>query len=125
MIRFTIPYPESKKGRSDWHKKYGLNAYYSGKNPYVRTKAMDELHLLAKTAMKQARIRKNYVESPVEISFFWDDRWDIDNHAILGKAIVDAMKGYILPDDNRRWVKKVSHEFWDGGEIAVEVSKYD
>ena len=29
----------------------------------------------------------------------------------MGKAFLDAMKGYILPDDNREWVRKVSHEF--------------
>lgn len=121
MIRFTIPYPTTKKGRTDWHKKYGLNSFYSGKNPYARKNAVDELHAIAKMAMRRANVRKKMVDTPVCIRFFWDDRWDIDNHAILGKAIVDAMKGYILPDDNRRWVKKVSHEFWDGGEIMVEV----
>lgn len=31
------------------------------------------------------------------------------------------MKGWVLPDDSPRWVRKVSHEFWDGGEIRVEV----
>lgn len=125
MISFTIPYPPTKEGRAKWHRNYGLNAYYSGKNPYARTRAMDELHLLTKTAMKQARIRKKYVERPVEVRFFWDDRWDIDNHAVLGKAIVDAMKGYILPDDNRRWVQKVSHEFWEEGKILVEVREQE
>ena len=37
------------------------------------------------------------------------------------KAVVDALRGYLLPDDNRRWVKKVSHEFWQGGQIGVEL----
>lgn len=38
--------------------------------------------------------------------------------------ILDAMKKYILPDDNRKWVKGVHHEFWDGKEILVEVRPY-
>ena len=61
------------------------------------------------------------VHGPVEVRFYWDDGLDCDNHAVVGKAVVDAMKSYILPDDNRRWFKKVSHEFWDGGKIRVEV----
>lgn len=44
---------------------------------------------------------------------------------MLGKAFLDAMRGYILPDDNRKWVKRVSHEFWDGGGILVEVRPYE
>ncbi len=49
---------------------------------------------------------------------------DADNHAALGKMIVDAMKEYILPDDNRKWVKRVSHEFWNERKIMVEVKPY-
>lgn len=57
----------------------------------------------------------------MKVRFYWDDGLDCDNHAVLGKAFLDAMKGYILPDDNRKWVKMVSHEFWDGGAIKVEI----
>mgnify|MGYP007025187299 CR=1 FL=1 len=35
--------------------------------------------------------------------------------------IIDAMKGYILPDDNRKWVKHVSCEFCEKKTIMVEV----
>ena len=48
----------------------------------------------------------------------------MDNHAAMGKAFLDAMKGYILPDDNREWVRKVSHEFWENDSIQVEVRPY-
>ena len=61
------------------------------------------------------------LDRPVKVRFYWDDGLDCDNHAVLGKAFLDAMKGYILPDDNRKWVKMVSHEFWDGGAIKVEI----
>ena len=125
MIRFTIPYPPTKKGKSAFCKRFGLNAYYAGKHWTQRKDDARDLHMLTEFSMKRAHIRKQLVNYPVLVRFLWDDGLDLDNHAVLGKAIVDAMKGYILPDDNRRWVKKVSHEFWDGGEIAVEVSKYD
>lgn len=125
MIKFMIPYPPTKAGKTAWNKRYGLNAYYAGKHHQVRKKDAQELHTIAWAAMEQAKVRKKMVTGPVEVRFCWDDNLDIDNHAVIGKAVVDAMKGYLLPDDNRKWVRKVSHEFWDGGAILVEVRKYE
>lgn len=121
MIKFTIPYPPTKKGKSIFCKRFGLNAYYAGKHWSARKRDAEELHWLTRSAMRRAGIRERMLQRPVEITFRWDDRLDIDNHAVLGKAIVDGMKGYILQDDNRRYVRRVCHEFWDGGEIQVEV----
>lgn len=121
MIRFTIPYPATKKGKSVFCKRFGLNAYYAGKHWSARKRDAEELHWMTRSAMRRAGIRQRMLQRPVEITFRWDDRLDIDNHAVLGKAIVDGMKGYILQDDSRRYVWRVCHEFWDGGEIQVEV----
>ena len=121
MIKFTIPYPPTKKGKSVFCKRFGLNAYYAGKHWSARKRDAEELHWMTRSAMRRAGIRERILRNPVEITFRWDDRLDIDNHAVLGKAIVDGMKGYILQDDNRRYVRRVCHEFWDGGEILVEV----
>ena len=123
-IRFVIPYPPTKAGKTAWNRRFGLNAYYAGKHYQARRKDTAELHAIALTAMKKAKIKREMVEGPVCIRFLWDDGLDCDNHAVLGKAFLDAMKGYILPEDNRRWVRKVSHEFWDGGSICVEVRPY-
>lgn len=125
MISFTIPYPPTKKGKSAFCKRFGLNAYYAGKHWSKRQEDARQLHMLTELAMKRAHVRRQMVKGTVQVQFFWNDGLDIDNHAVLGKAILDAMKGYILPDDNRRWVKKISHEFWDGAEILVEVSPWD
>ena len=32
MIRFTIPYPATKAGKSAFCRRFGLNAYYEGKH---------------------------------------------------------------------------------------------
>lgn len=125
MIQFEIPYPPSKAGKAAFCWRYGLNAYYAGKHWAQRRKDADELHALTLLCLKKARVHRKLVSEPVEILFLWDDGLDIDNHAALGKAIVDAMKGYILPDDNHRWFRKVSHELWNGGHIRVEVRPYD
>lgn len=121
MISFTIPYPPTKAGKAAWNRRYGLNAYYAGKHYQQRKRDAQELHAITWAALKKAKVRKQFVESPVEVRFYWQDGLDIDNHAVIGKAVVDALKGWVLPDDSPRWVRKVSHEFWDGGEIRVEV----
>jgi Holliday junction resolvase RusA-like endonuclease len=123
MIRFTIPYPPQKKMKSAFCKRFGLNAYYSGKKWAERKRDAEELHIMAWAGMKKAHIRKEYVKFPVCVTFYWDDGLDVDNHAVLGKAFVDAMKGYILPDDNRRWLREVRHRFWDHGMIGVEITE--
>ena len=75
--------------------------------------------------MGKAKVPRKLLDHPVEICFYWNDGLDLDNHAALVKMIIDAMKGYIIHDDRRKWVKKVSHEFWEGKEILVEVRPYD
>lgn len=121
VIRFTIPYPSTKQGMADWSRRYSLNAYWSGKHYAARNRDAREIHDLTLLCMKQAGIRKALLEYPVEVWFYWDDGLDVDNHGALGKMILDAMKGYILRDDKRKYVKAVHHEFRDGKEILVEV----
>lgn len=121
MIRLLIPYPPTKKGKSDFCRRYGLNAYYVGKHWAERKKDAETLHTLTRASFRGSGIRKAPVNYPVEVRFFWDDGLDVDNHAVLGKSILDAMKGYVIQDDSRRFVRKVSHEFWDGGAILVEI----
>ena len=123
MIGFTIPYPPTRAGKTAWNRRFGLNAYYSGKHYQQRKRDAQELHVLTLAALRRAGIKKRPVANPVEIRFYWQDGLDIDNHAIIGKGIVDALKGWILPDDSPRWVKKVSHEFWDGECIRVEICR--
>lgn len=124
MIRFTIPYPPTRAGMAAWSKRYSLNAYWSGKHYAARNQDAREIHDLTTVCMRKAGIRRKLLDYPVEIRFCWDDGLDADNHAALGKMILDAMKKYILPEDNRKWVRRVSHEFWDGKEILVEVRPY-
>ena len=121
MIRFEIQYPQGKKGKSSWNRRFGMNAYYAGKSWPERKRDAEELHMIARAAMHRAGIKPGVISSPAQVRFYWADGLDIDNHAVLGKAIVDAMKGYLLADDGPKYVRKVSHEFWEGDCIRVEV----
>lgn len=120
-VVFCIPYPPTKKGKAAWNKRFGLNAYWSGKHFKARSQDARDIHDMTWIALKKAKVRKETFQEPVEVHFYWDDRQDIDNHAALGKMIVDSLKGYILKDDSPRWFRKVTHEFWPGDCIKVVV----
>ena len=118
---FRIYYPKSKAEQKRWAKEYGMNAYYAGKHWSKRKQDAEYWHLLTRSAMNRQEIRVRPFEKPVEISFLWNDRLDIDNHAIMGKMIVDAMKGRLLNDDSRRWVKGIYHGFHDEDYILIQI----
>lgn len=120
-VIFTIPYPPTKKGLAAWNKRFSLNAYWSGKHYRARAQDARDIHSLVILALRQGRVKKQPFKGPAEIIFRWDDRLDCSNHAALGKMIEDALKGYIIQDDSPRWVRKITHEFWDGGKVEVEV----
>ena len=121
--KFGIPYPRTKEGRKEWTKEYGMNAYYTGKHWAKRKKDADTWHSIVRTCMNVQKVRRVPFKQPVIITFRWNDRLDIDNHAVMGKMIVDAMKGRVIEDDTRKWVKGVCHYFHDEDYISVEVKE--
>lgn len=121
---FEINYPHGK-AKSAWNRRFGLNAYYSGKSWPERKRDADELHMIARSAMRKSGAKPRMFSGPVQVTFRWDDGLDIDNHAVMGKAFLDAMKGLFIPEDNRSWVKRVTHEFWSGGKIQVIVTPWE
>ena len=74
-------------------------------------------------AMKKARIKKEPLQFPVKLVFRFNDRLDCSNHAILVKIIEDAMKGWIIKDDSRRYVKSITTEFYNGDSIEISITK--
>lgn len=121
MISFTIPYPAGAKAKSVFCRQFGLNAYYGGKHWAQRKKDAEYIHTLTRLALRRAWISPGLLDYPVEVRFYWDDGLDIDNHAAIGKMVVDALKGYLLTDDNHRWFRRISHEYWRGEAIRVEI----
>ena len=123
--KFRIPYPKSKAAQKQWTKDYGMNAYYAGKHWSVRKRDADYWHRLVQSHMNEQDVRRVPFKRPVIIIFHWNDRLDIDNHAVMGKMIVDAMKGRVIEDDSRRWVKGVCHYFHSEDYILVEVREVE
>ena len=120
---FRIYYPKSKAEQKRWAKEYGMNAYYAGKHWSRRKEDAEYWHLLTRSALNRQEVRKTPFEKPVVITILWNDRLDIDNHAVMGKMIVDAIKGRLINDDNRRWVKGVCHFFHDEDYILVKIGE--
>ena len=119
---FKIEYPNTPAGKKDWNKRFSDNAYYAGKHWAVRKKDADYWHNMVRACMDRQGVRKRPFEKPVEILLFWNDRLDVDNHSIMGKMLVDAMKGRLLQNDSKKWVRSVTHTFHDRGDyIWVEV----
>lgn len=121
MISFRISYPATKAGKAEWNKRFSLNAYWAGKHWAARDKDATEWHDRVHAALMWAQVPKKPTTKPVEICFRWDDGLDIDNHAAVAKMVVDALKGWVITDDNRRHFVRVVHEFWDAGEIGVYI----
>ena len=118
---FRIYYPKSKAEAKRWNSQYGMNAYYGGKHWSERKKDAEFWHLLTRSAMNKQEVRRKPFEKPVEISFLWNDKLDLDNHAVMGKMIVDGMKGRLINDDNRKWLKGIYHGFHDEDYILVQI----
>lgn len=122
QIILKINYPATAAGRAQWSKDYGMNAYYTGKHWSQRKKDAAYFHQLVTICMKAQRIKKRTPAEqlqPVDVEFYWNDRLDIDNHAAMGKMIIDAMKGVLIKDDNRKYLKSVKHSFHNENYIKV------
>lgn len=98
-----------------------MNKYYAGTHWSIRKRDADFWHMMVRACMNKQNVRAIPFSKPVVVTFHWNDRLDIDNHAVMGKFIVDAMKGRLIVDDSRRWLKGVCHYWHDEEYIRVEV----
>lgn len=123
-VFFVIPYPKSRKERVRWLREYGLNAIYTGKHWRKRNADKEFWHTLVRSELRRQRVPQVQFENPVEVTFSWSDGLDCDNHAYMGKMILDSLAGYLIQDDDRRYVRKVTHRFHEEDYILVEVEEH-
>ncbi len=115
---FSIGYPTPK---TIWTKRFSLNAYYAGKHWSKRRQDAEYWHLLTQSASNKIKV----VNNPVILTFYFNDGLDISNHAAMAKMIEDGLKGRIIPDDNRKWVKGHEYYFHDKDYILVEIREVE
>jgi hypothetical protein len=121
-ISFTIPYPSTKAGKTDWNRRYGLNPYYSGKHWSERKKDAEYWHYLVRSELRKLE-KRSMLRSPVVITFYYNDNLDLSNHAAMAKMIEDALKGVIIEDDSRKHVKGIEHYFHGEDFIRVVIKE--
>ena len=119
--QFKIKYPPTKAGKLAWARDYSLNAYYAGKHWAKRKADADYWHMLTRSAIRAQLKNPKMLTGPAKVYFSWDDNLDVDNHAAMGKMIVDALKGVLIKDDTRRYLAGVSHGWNEEGIIIVTV----
>lgn len=111
-VTLYIPYPEDRKAKTKFCSNYGMNAYYSGKHWTVRKQDAEHWHKLTWYAATQATgYTPKLFDKPVIVRFYWHDGLDIDNHAVMGKMIVDGLKDLLIKDDTKKYVRAVEHYF--------------
>lgn len=123
-VVLQIPYPANSKAKTKWARAYGTNAYYSGKHWAQRKQDAEYWHLLTKAAISEAiGYSPQFFADPVEVFFYWNDGLDIDNHAIMGKMIVDGLKGRLIAEDDRKHVAAVHHCFHSENYIKIIIKE--
>lgn len=122
---FVIPYPAASKARSQWSKRFGLNGFWAGKPWQQRKKDADTWHRIVWAELaKQDIPRGKTFPYPVRIRFWFNDRLDIDNDSIYVKLTIDALKGWMIEDDNKKYVKSVEMNCHEENYILVRLERY-
>ena len=101
--------------------KYSLNQIYAGTSWRKRQRIVTQVHNLVAHTLKELKIERELFKKPVIISLCYNSRLDIDNHGYLSKLIMDGLKGYLIKDDTRKYVKELRQSFWDDLGVLVEV----
>lgn len=120
---FEIAYPATKGGKAQWSKRFGLNAYYSGKIWQARKSDADYWHKLVWAELERQKIPKKIYNEPVFIRFWFNDRLDIDNDSIYMKLTIDALKGWLIQDDSKKFVRRVELNCHNEDHILVVVER--
>lgn len=118
MTVIKIAYPSTPEGKSKWSKEYGLNAYWAGKHWALRAKDAEYWHTLVRAELARMPGLTMY-DYPVTLTFFWNDRLDLSNHAAIAKMIEDGLKGTVIFDDSRKYVKGIEHYWHNNDYIEI------
>ena len=103
----------------------GLNKVYEGGHWGRRKGLVDEIHNIVWLELARQKIPKKCCEVPVCIEILYNSRLDIDNHGFLSKAILDSLKGWLIVDDNRKYVRRLEQDFHSGDGVIVRIKNYE
>ena len=102
--------------------KLSLNSIYSGKKWYTRQNQANKIHELVRNELINQRVPRKLFENPARIEFYWNSLLDLDNHGYIAKLIIDGIKGYLIYDDSKKYVREIYHAYWLGKGVKITVS---
>ena len=120
-LTFDIPYPTTKAEMAVWNSSYGMNAYYAGKHWARRKEDAEFWHWLTAASLKKVCQAPKMFEKPVVMVFRFNDGMDCSNHCAEIKMIEDALKGFVIRDDSKNYVRGIYIGFHDLPVIRVTV----
>jgi hypothetical protein len=124
MISFKL-YPQKQlnsKGKVKIKYPLSTNDFYSGRHWTFRKTQADYWHKLVKDTIEDCKINVNLKSNyPASITIYFNNKYDIDNNSAMAKLIIDGMKGLIIQDDTRKFVRVLTLRFYDEDGIKVEV----
>lgn len=75
--------------------------------------------------MMSQKIEKKLFQNPVAITFSWNSKLDLDNYGFAAKLIIDGLKGYLIKDDNKRYIKSITHQYSDEDTIKISIKELE
>lgn len=114
-IEFTLPIKVNSK--------LSLNSIYGGLHWGLRRKQSQEIHEIVRLSMQAQNVSQEIFKNPVNIIFKWNSKLDLDNHGYIAKLIVDGLKGVLIYDDRKKYIKSITHNYWQGNGIKVEIEE--
>ena len=103
---------------------FSLNSIYQGMHWTKRKQQADFFHNFVVSELNRQKIKAKMFNKPVEVNLYYNDRLDIDNHGYIAKLVIDSLKGLFIVDDTKKYVKKLTQEFYEDQGILVEIKEY-
>jgi hypothetical protein len=103
--------------------KFSLNGIYGGLHWATRLKQSRQIHRMIGFTLLSKKIPIKLFKSPVNIVFGWNSKLDLDNHGYLAKLIIDGLKGYLIKNDTRNYIRTILHTWWQGQGIKIRIEK--
>lgn len=104
--------------------KLSLNSIYANCHWTKRKKDADKMHKLVKYSIIEQLGKPQIFDKPVEIFLYFNTRLDVSNTAYAAKLIEDALKGVLITDDSKIYVKAIHLGIWTKEGVLVKVREY-
>lgn len=115
MIEFTVPLKITNN--------LSLNSIYKCCHWANRKILAENIHELVRLNLLKQKIPRKILNSPVQISFSWNSKLDLDNHGYIAKLIIDGLKGYLIYDDSKKYIVRITHKYWLGDGVKVNIEE--